>query len=104
MSPALQAYRMGLVAHGMGGFDYGGARAKLNMPEDFAVMCMVALGRPGRREDLPEKKQAWEQPNERMLAEKFTFAGRMPGADEPPWKLTLAVRGMNGSRDTVIIS
>ena len=78
MSLALQASRMGVVAHGMAGFNYDAARINLNVPEDFAVMCMVALGKPGRREDLPEKQQAWEQPNDRMLAEKFTFAGRMP--------------------------
>jgi nitroreductase len=71
---------MSLVAHGMGGFDYDAARKQLNVPDDFAVMCMVALGRPGNREDLPEKQRAWEQPNDRMLAEKFTFAGRMPSA------------------------
>jgi nitroreductase len=78
MSLALQASRMSLVAHGMGGFDYDAARIKLNVPEDFAVMCMVALGKPGRLEDLPEKLQAREQPNDRMLAETFAFAGRMP--------------------------
>ncbi len=48
---ALQASALGLVAHGMSGFDYERARSELGIPADHSVEAMVALGRPpaGRR-------------------------------------------------------
>jgi nitroreductase len=50
---ALQATAMGLVAHGMAGFDFEKARTELRVPEEFAVAAMFALGRPGDPEQLP---------------------------------------------------
>jgi nitroreductase len=50
---ALQAAAMGLVAHGMAGFDFEKARTSLHVPEHFAVTAMFALGRPGNPADLP---------------------------------------------------
>src|SRR5678815_5098269 len=41
---ALQATAMGLVAHGMAGFDFEKARAALQVPEKYAVAAMFALG------------------------------------------------------------
>jgi len=65
MSLALQGSMMGLVVHGMQGFDYDRARVDLGIPEEFQVEAMAAIGRPGRREDLPEQLQARETPSER---------------------------------------
>jgi nitroreductase len=65
MSLALQGSLMGLVVHGMQGFDYDRAGIDLNLPEGFQVEAMAAIGRPGRVEDLPEELQARETPNER---------------------------------------
>lgn len=65
MSLALQGSMMGLVVHGMQGFDYDRARIDLGIPEEFQVEAMAAIGRPGRREDLPEQLQARETPNDR---------------------------------------
>lgn len=65
MSLALQGSMMGLVVHGMQGFDYDRARIELAIPEEFQVEAMAAIGRPGRIEDLPEQLQAREMPNER---------------------------------------
>lgn len=65
MSLALQGSMMGLVVHGMQGFDYDRARIELAVPEEFQVEAMAAIGRPGRIEDLPEQLQAREMPNER---------------------------------------
>jgi nitroreductase len=65
MSLALQGSLMGLVVHGMQGFDYDRARIDLNIPEEFQVEAMAAIGRPGRIEDLPEQLQARETPSER---------------------------------------
>ena len=65
MSLTLQGSLLGLVVHGMQGFDYDRARIDLGIPEEFQVEAMAAIGRPGRREDLPEQLQARETPNDR---------------------------------------
>ena len=65
MSLALQGSLMGLVVHGMQGFDYDRARIDLEIPEGYQVEAMAAIGRPGRREDLPEQLQARETPSDR---------------------------------------
>jgi nitroreductase len=78
MSLALQASAMGLVAHGMQGFDYDAARTRLGVPDEYAVECMIALGHPGRVEDLPDYLQAREVPSDRKPIEAFAFEGRFP--------------------------
>ncbi len=50
---ALQGTAMGLVVHGMAGFDRGKARMALQVPEDYDVEAMVAVGRPGDPDELP---------------------------------------------------
>ena len=65
MSLALQGSLLGLVVHGMQGFDYERAGIDLGIPEAFQVEAMIAIGRPGRPEELPEQLQARETPNDR---------------------------------------
>src|SRR5215475_3353156 len=43
---ALQATAMGIVSHGMAGFDFDKARTELRVPDHFAVAAMFALGHP----------------------------------------------------------
>jgi nitroreductase len=62
---ALQATAMGLVSHGMAGFDFEKARVDLKVPEEFAVAAMFALGRPGDPADLPEQAREMEKPSGR---------------------------------------
>ena len=62
---ALQGFSQGFVVHGMVGFDYERARTELKIPEAFKVEAMAAVGQPGAIENLPEKLQKAESPNER---------------------------------------
>jgi nitroreductase len=62
---ALQGFRRGLVVHGMEGFDYDRARAALHIPEQFQIEAMVAVGKPGPKEVLPDKLQKRESPSDR---------------------------------------
>jgi len=62
---ALQGSMKGLVVHGMQGFNYDKARAVLNVPDTFQVEAMIAVGKPGKKEDLPEHLQAREFPSPR---------------------------------------
>ena len=62
---ALQATAMGIVSHGMAGFNFGKARAALGVPEHFDVAAMFALGRPGDPSKLPPDLQKMEVPSQR---------------------------------------
>ena len=72
---ALQASAMGLVAHAMQGFDYDRARSELAVPEAYAVEAMIAVGRPGEIEDLPEGPRGREVPTGRKAVAEFVRAG-----------------------------
>lgn len=63
---ALQGCRMGLVVHGMMGFDYERARTELAVPDDYAVEAMIAIGHPGDPETLPEGLRKIEAPSQRQ--------------------------------------
>jgi nitroreductase len=75
MSMALQASLMGLVAHGMAGFDSDRARRDLNVPDGWKVEAMCAFGRPGRKEDLPEALRQREAPSPRKPVSEIARDG-----------------------------
>ncbi len=62
---ALQANMRGYIAHGMQGFDYNRAKTTLQIPDEYQVEAMIAVGRPGSRESLPEDLREVETPNNR---------------------------------------
>lgn len=72
---ALQATMLGLVTHGMQGFDYERARAELRIPEGFRVEAMVAVGHPGDPAQLPERLREREAPSSRKALSEITCAG-----------------------------
>jgi nitroreductase len=76
MSLALQGSLRGYVVHGMQGFDYDRARTELEIPVDFQVEAMAAVGLPGRTEDLPEALQAREIPSDRRPLPQTVCEGR----------------------------
>jgi nitroreductase len=65
MSLALQAHIMGLAAHGMSGIDYDRAKKALQVPDDYTVEMMFAVGRPGDKANLPQELAAKEAPSQR---------------------------------------
>ena len=62
---ALQAGAMGLVCHGMAGFDFEKARTRLKVPEQFAVAAMFVVGHPGDPAALPPELREREKPSQR---------------------------------------
>jgi nitroreductase len=72
---ALQGTMRGLVVHGMAGFDFARAKAVLGIPDNFQVEAMAAVGKPGRKEDLPEDVQARESPNTRKPIAELVCRG-----------------------------
>ncbi len=75
---ALQATHMDLVAHGIGGFDPKIIKEKLGVPDDYNVEMMIAVGRHGKIEDLPERMRKGETPKDRRLLDQTVFLGKFP--------------------------
>ncbi|MDR4489691.1 nitroreductase family protein [Candidatus Nitrosocosmicus agrestis] len=73
---ALEASIKGIVAHGMQGFDYDKARKDLEIPSDFDVMAMIAIGIRGSPENLPLNLQEKEFPNDRKELAEIVMEGR----------------------------
>lgn len=56
-----QATSMGLYVHNMAGFEAEKARELFSLGADFEAVTMVAVGRLGKPEDLPEKLRTREE-------------------------------------------
>ncbi|PTD26485.1 nitroreductase family protein [Sphingomonas fennica] len=74
---AHQALLLGWHTHGIGGFDRKAARERLQVPEDFAIEAMVALGRRGDLDGLDPEFHAAEAPNGRRPLIDTVFAGSL---------------------------
>ena len=75
---ALQAARMGYLAHGMSGIQYELARSELRIPERFELEAACAIGRIGDPAQLDEKLRAREFPSDRKSVGEFAFRGGWP--------------------------
>jgi nitroreductase len=78
MSFALQARSMGLVTHAMWGVEHDLAPAVLNLGQVYKLQAMVAIGRPGDKQDLSQPLQDREVPSSRKALSQLAFAGQMP--------------------------
>jgi nitroreductase len=76
MALALEGSSRGLVVHGMQGFDYDKAKIALQLPEDYTVEAMVAIGKRGPKENLPEELQKAEAPNDRRPLDEIMMKGK----------------------------
>jgi nitroreductase len=72
---ALQGAASGFVVHGMQGFDYDKAKVDLKIPDGYTVEAMAVIGKPGKKEDLPEKLQERETPSVRRPLSETAFEG-----------------------------
>lgn len=72
---ALQGSSMGLVVHGMEGFDYEKAKKTLKIPDDFQVEAMAAIGKPAPKETLPPEQQKREAPSSRKPIAEIAMEG-----------------------------
>jgi nitroreductase len=72
---ALQAFSMGLVCHGMEGFDYDKARKEFNIPDAYTIEALYAIGKRGDVENLDPELQEKEHPSDRKRVVEFVFEG-----------------------------
>jgi nitroreductase len=75
VSFALQGSLAGLVVHGMQGFDYDKAKEVLRIPDGYQVEAMIAVGKKGKKEDLPDFLQEREFPSSRKTIAEFAMEG-----------------------------
>lgn len=73
---ALQGSADGLVVHGMEGFSYDSAKSALKIPDGYTVEAMIAIGKPGKKSDLPADMQKDETPSDRRPLDEIVAEGR----------------------------
>jgi nitroreductase len=71
----LQAAALGILAHGMGGFDPAKARELYGIPESHEAVAAIAMGYPGSEEGAPEELLKRNQRKPRRALNQFIFAG-----------------------------
>jgi nitroreductase len=70
----LEAFNQGLIMHEMGGFDVPKAREVFNIPEDFEVGIMIAIGYQDTHHVLPESLiQKAFMPRQRKSLSEIAF-------------------------------
>jgi len=77
---ALQATMSGWNVHAMGGFDAAAAASAIKLPADHALHAIVAIGKRGDAEQLPEPLKARELPSPRRPLAESVFHGAYPAA------------------------
>ena len=60
----------------MQGFDYEKARIHLEIPDNFDVMAMIAIGKKAPKDNLPRQLQEREYPNDRKLLAEIVMEGQ----------------------------
>lgn len=81
---ALQANKLGLVAHGMGGLEYDKAPLVLGLPANVKLEAAFAIGYKGDPDSLPDFLKARETPSDRQPLSAMVFKGRFSGEVQNP--------------------
>ena len=101
MSLVYRAFDQGLLAHPMGGWKEAPLRAALGLPDDFLPMAVVAVGYPGRPEDLDAVTRAKdEKPNVRKVLGEVAFRaawgepfrGTLPASPRKSYEIDIPLR------------
>lgn len=66
---SLEAQRRGLITHAMGGFDRKLTQSAFDIPGEYDILAVVAIGRYGDKNSLPADVLKNEQPQERVPAD-----------------------------------
>jgi nitroreductase len=70
----LESFNQGLIMHEMGGFDVKKAKTVFNIPDEYEVGIMIAIGYQDTHDVLPEKiKEKAHKPRERKPLSEIAF-------------------------------
>jgi nitroreductase len=80
---AVEAVALGLAAHQMGGFDRDAAREAFEIPEDYSLGSVIALGYQGEPDTLTNERQLAQEiaPRQRKPLKDFVFSSWGVAAD-----------------------
>jgi nitroreductase len=71
----VQAQHLGLASHHMGGYDADAVRTSLRVPANWRPMTVLAIGRPGDVDDLPDELRERESaPRSRLALSDLAYA------------------------------
>ncbi|MCF7875514.1 nitroreductase family protein [Candidatus Bipolaricaulota bacterium] len=70
----LHATELGLVSHPIAGFDPDVTRKTLGVPEDFELIALIIIGKPGNKENLNEKHKSNEESDRDRMPLKEVFS------------------------------
>ncbi|BDR80930.1 nitroreductase [Clostridium tetani] len=74
---SLEGEKRGLVTHAMGGFKKELAKERLNIPEEYELIAVVAIGKLGNREELAtDALKEQEEPGSRKALEEIYMEGK----------------------------
>jgi len=82
MALALEGSSRGYVVHGMQGFDYDKAQKTLQIPDDYQVEAMAAIGKRAPKEKLPPELQTQEVPSPRRPVQQIIMIGKFEKRNE----------------------
>jgi nitroreductase len=83
MALALEGAARGLVVHGMEGFDYEKARTNLEVPDEYQVEALAAIGRRAPADKLTEELQKREVPSSRKTIHEIASEGKFKKVAKP---------------------
>jgi len=72
-----QAHEFGWATHAMGGFSLEAAQRLVKAPVDYRVEAVVAIGKRGNPEALPETLRERERPSQRRPIGETVFVGAL---------------------------
>ena len=76
MALTLQANKLGLHTHGMGGYDQEKAFTVTGMdPDEYNVICAIAIGKKGDTGSLPKDLKDNEAPSSRKILDEIIYEG-----------------------------
>lgn len=70
---SIEAERRGLITHAMGGFKKKKSREVYNISEDYSIITVIAVGKYGDKEKLPEDLKKIEEPGTRKDIQSLIF-------------------------------
>lgn len=74
---SLEAEKRGLITHAMGGFKKTLAKERLNIPEEYELIAVIAIGKPGNKEELAtDTLKEQEEPGTRKPLENIYVEGK----------------------------
>jgi len=73
---ALEGVKINLVIHTMAGFNSEVLRKELEIKDEYKIEVMVAVGKKGNAEDLPDYLREREKPSDRKNLEEICFNGK----------------------------